>query len=68
MLELVLVACLADDVTRCREVSLTYLEESVTPMQCMTASQVEIAKWIEGHPSYFAKRWTCRRAGRFAKV
>lgn len=68
MLELALVACLADDLTRCREAHLTYMADSVTPMQCMMASLPEIAKWNEFNPKWVVKRWTCRRAGLFAKI
>lgn len=68
MLELVVMACLLQEPTKCHEESLTYLEESVTPMQCMMHSQVEIAKWQEYRPRWFAKKWTCRRAGAYAKT
>ncbi|WP_245257635.1 hypothetical protein [Hyphomicrobium zavarzinii] len=47
---------------------MVYLAESVTPMQCMMQSQAEIAKWTEGHPNWVAKRWSCRPAGRYAKI
>jgi hypothetical protein len=68
MLELVVSVCLADDPSRCKDVSLVYMAENVTPMQCMMMSQVEIAKWAEGHPKWVAKRWSCRPAGRYAKI
>jgi hypothetical protein len=68
MLELVVSVCLADDLTRCKDVSLVYMAETVTPMQCMMMSPAEIAKWSEGHPKWVAKRWSCRPAGRFAKI
>lgn len=66
MLELVISACLLDDDSRCKEVSLTSMGESVTPMMCMMMSPAEIAKWNERNPYLFAKTWTCRPAGRFA--
>ncbi len=53
---------------RCKDVSLTYMAESMTPMQCMMASPSEIAKWAEGNPKWFAKKWSCRPAGRVAKI
>jgi hypothetical protein len=68
MLELIVSVCLVDNPTRCKDVSLVYLAESVTPMQCMMQSQAEIAKWTEGHPNWVAKRWSCRPAGRYAKI
>ncbi|MDX2307322.1 MAG: hypothetical protein NW216_03690 [Hyphomicrobium sp.] len=68
MLELLVSVCLVNEPSRCREVSLAYAEEGLTPMQCMMGAQAEIAKWIEIHPEYALKRWTCQRAGRFAKA
>jgi hypothetical protein len=68
MLELVVFACLHSDHAKCKEVSLTYLSETTTPMQCMMSSAPEIAKWAEHHPRWFAKKWACRPAGRFAKI
>jgi hypothetical protein len=68
MLELVISACLLADLNHCKEVSLTYMDEGMTPMQCMMASAVEISKWSQSHPNWFAKRWTCRPAGRMAKI
>jgi hypothetical protein len=68
MLELLVTFCFLDDQTRCRDVSLTYMSESVTPMQCMMGSPPEIAKYVEAHPKWFAKKWSCRPAGKFAKI
>lgn len=68
MIELAILACLLDNPTKCKDVSLLYMAESVTPMQCMAASQAEIAKWTLYHPRWFAKKWTCRRAGIYAKA
>ena len=47
MLELVISACLLDDDARCKEVSLTHMGESVTPVMCMVMSPAEIAKWTK---------------------
>lgn len=68
MLELLIFACLLDRPKVCHEVALTYLEESLTPYQCMMKSPIEIAKWNEANPKWYAKKWTCRPAGRFAKI
>lgn len=68
MIEIFLVACLVDRPSGCKEVSLVYSAEGVTPMQCLMMSAAEIAKWTEAHPKWVAKRWTCRPAGRFAKT
>lgn len=68
MLELVLMVCLITDPSRCKDVALTYSAESVNPYTCVTRAQPEIAKWIEAHPKWVAKRWTCRAAGQTANL
>ncbi|HEX2840282.1 hypothetical protein [Hyphomicrobium sp.] len=68
MLELIVSVCLLEDHARCKDVSLTYMAESVTPMQCMMQSPAEIAKWAEANPKWYAKKWSCRPAGRYAKI
>lgn len=68
MIELIVSVCLIDDPSRCKDVSLTYSAEGMTPMQCLMASPAEIAKWSEGHPKWVAKRWTCRPAGHLANL
>lgn len=68
MIEIVISACLLADLHRCKEESLTYAAENLTPMQCMSMSMVEIAKWNAAHPNWVAQRWTCRPAGRMAKT
>lgn len=64
MLELVITVCLLADPGQCKDVTLVYTAENLTPMQCTMRAAPEIAKWAEAHPGYFAKRWTCRRAGK----
>jgi hypothetical protein len=68
MLELYVSACLLSNPDRCKDVSLTYMAEGMSLMQCMMGAPVEIAKWNEAHPKEFAKRWTCRPAGQLAKI
>jgi hypothetical protein len=68
MLELALVVCLTADHSKCKDVGLNYAAESVTPHACMMGAAPEIAKWADAHPRWYVKRWTCRPAGRFAKI
>lgn len=68
MLELLVSVCLISDPTQCKDVNLVYTDEALTPMQCMMGAQPEIAKWIEAHPQWTLKRWTCQKAGLFAKI
>jgi hypothetical protein len=68
MIELVLAVCLIDDPSRCKDVRQTFMEEGVTPMACMMIGQHEAVKWLEGHPKWQLKRWSCQPAGRIAKI
>jgi hypothetical protein len=68
MLELVVLVCLAENPSKCKDESLVYTAENLTPMQCLMGAQAEIAKWSEYHPRWVAKRWTCRPAGKFANL
>lgn len=66
MIELAAIFCTL--IGNCREVSLIYSPDSVTPMQCMIGAQPELAKWAIEHPGFSVKRWSCRIAGRYAKA
>jgi hypothetical protein len=62
MIELLIAVCLVSDLSHCKNVSLTYAAEGVTPMQCMMMTMPQIAKWSQEHPNWVARRWTCRHA------
>lgn len=68
MLELLVSVCLIADPSRCKDVNLVYSAETLTPMQCLMGAQAEIAKWVESHPQWTARRWTCQKAGLYAKI
>jgi hypothetical protein len=68
MLELVVSVCLVDDPARCKDVNLVFTAEGMSHMQCVMGAQPEIAKWMDGHPKWVLKRWTCQKAGQFAKI
>lgn len=68
MIELVVAVCLIDDPSHCRDVRLTYMADRVTPMECMMFGQIEAAKWLEGHPKWQLRRWSCGIAGQIAKI
>ncbi len=68
MIELALVVCLAAEPAKCKDVGLTYSSEDLTPQQCLLRAQPEIAKWVDTHPRWQVKRWSCRPAGHFAKT
>ena len=52
MIELLLAVCLIDNPATCKDVSLTYSAEALTPMQCVMRAEPEIAKWITEHPGW----------------
>ncbi len=58
MIELLFIACLANDPTQCRERSLLFT--GVTPAQCLMGAQPELAKWVNTHPGDRIKSWRCR--------
>ena len=70
MLELIIAVCLSAEPARCKEVTLTFLDEQISPRQCMTGAgaQFEISKWLEANPKWRMTRWTCAAAGRLAKI
>lgn len=68
MLELAIVVCLLDNPGKCKDESLTFSAETLTQFQCMVGAPIEIAKWNERRPRWYAKKWTCRPAGQIAKI
>ncbi len=68
MIELVLLACLVDEPDSCHDVGLAYSAENLTPMQCLMQAPPQMAKWVGEHPGWKIMKWTCRRAGRYAKT
>ena len=68
MIELLVAVCQINNPTTCKDVSLIYSAEALTPMQCVMRAEPEIAKWINEHPGSQTKRFTCRPAGRYAKT
>jgi hypothetical protein len=68
MIELVLLACLVDKPESCRDVGLMYSAENLTPMQCLMQAPPHMAQWVGEHPGWKIMKWSCRRAGRYAKT
>lgn len=67
MIELFIVACVVGG-TACRDVSLVYDANELTPMQCTVTAQQEGAKWIVTHPGWRMARFGCRASGRYSKA
>jgi hypothetical protein len=68
MIELVVSVCMIADPSRCKDVRLNFVEQSVSPRECLFNGQIEIAKWTETHPDWHVTRWACGRAGVLAKA
>lgn len=59
MIEIVASVCMIANPGACKDVHLSFAEESVTPQQCFYFGQIELAKWSEGHPNWTIQRWKC---------
>lgn len=68
MIELVVSFCMVAAPHTCRDVHMSYLEQSITPYTCTHYGQSEIARWIAAHPGWKPARWSCRRAKLEAKA
>ena len=68
MIEILVAVCMVDDPSHCKDVRLNFMEERITPSQCMMMGQIEIARWMEGNPKWALKRWSCGVAGQIAKI
>ena len=64
MITMFILACTLYKTDDCRMHELTFVEEGLTPMACMLGSQPVIAKWAEGHPNVYVKKWTCHYKNR----
>ncbi len=62
MIELLFSACLigSDD---CRDVSMLYDGQDISPSTCMMEGQIALARWVGEHPNYRIARFTCHIAG-----
>lgn len=45
MIELLIAACLVTDLRTCKNVSLIFAVEGLTPVQCVMGSMPEVARW-----------------------
>lgn len=68
MIEIAAAVCLLAAPERCRDVTLTFDTETITPFTCMMYGQSELAQWTQAHPNWRIARFTCRPAGQIAKL
>ena len=65
MIELVLTVCTVVQGANCRNEPIPF-QGSAGMVECLMASQVEAARWIEHNPTFYVRRITCRPAKRLA--
>lgn len=68
MIEVIFVVCMIERPLQCRDVYLNFEAENVTPHQCMSYGQQEMAKWIMDHPGFRITKWRCGRAGQMQGI
>jgi hypothetical protein len=68
MIEVVAIVCFITEPEKCKDVHLTFAAQSVTPQQCMMYGQMELAKWSQGNPNWEIRKFSCGRAGKYAKA
>lgn len=66
MVELLALVCTL--MGSCKDVSYTYDAQSIGMLGCMLGAQQQLAKWTETHPGWQVKKWSCGKAGRFARA
>lgn len=68
MIEIAAAVCLFSAPDRCKDISLVFEAEAITPYTCVMYGQGELAKWTSDHPNWRIAKWTCRPAGQVAKL
>ncbi len=58
MIELVLLACLLKEPSRCERHHVP-TAESMGMVECIVTGQFQAARWREEHPAWAVRRWTC---------
>jgi hypothetical protein len=68
MIEIAAAVCLMSSPQQCRDITITFEADSVSPAMCMTQGQIQLAEWTVSHPNWRIQRFTCRQAGSVAKL
>jgi hypothetical protein len=58
MIELVLLACLLKEPSRCEQ-HYVPTAETTGMMACVLSGQFQLVQWREQHPGWVIRRWTC---------
>jgi hypothetical protein len=67
MLELILTVCTIVQGASCRMEPLL-LQDGASMMNCIMATQIEAAKWVQQNPNYYVQKATCQPAKKFANT
>lgn len=57
MIQLLFVTCMAAAPTHCQDHRL--ILGDISPTQCLSVAQPELARWMETHPDLRIRRWHC---------
>jgi len=68
MIELVILACMLDIPTRCKDFNLNFDSETVPAESCIKNSQIAMAQWQGKHLGWQIKSWKCDQAGQTSKT
>ncbi|MCH9806242.1 MAG: hypothetical protein K0U74_00765 [Alphaproteobacteria bacterium] len=68
MIEILVSACLIASPGTCKDVSLSYMADKVTPYNCMMRGQVALTKWAAGHPKWKIAKWKCSASREMARL
>jgi hypothetical protein len=68
MIELIVLACLISDPSRCQDVALKYSHEATSMRECAMSSQIETARWSGDNPDWQIKRMSCVRPTQSAQA
>lgn len=58
MIELVLIACLLKDPSRCEQHYIP-TAETMGLMECVVTGQFRAVQWHQQHPGWVIRRWRC---------
>jgi hypothetical protein len=59
MYELVVVACLIAQPTKCEEFPLPF-QPPMGIMECMRESQLHLVQWLAEHSDWEIRKWSCK--------
>lgn len=58
MIELIFVVCLSATPTTCENRAMQFVDMTTTT--CVMGAQPTLAQWVNEHPGWQIRRWTCR--------